>query len=73
MAAMCDRSVDPKAMDVFDVCMAKAPSVKTIEISLLAQEPATEGCRGSVIWITRGLLLEQTQIMLRMDLKEAGP
>ncbi|KIK72953.1 hypothetical protein PAXRUDRAFT_21402 [Paxillus rubicundulus Ve08.2h10] len=47
MAAMHDRSVNPKAMDVFDVRMAKAPSVKTIEISLLAQAPATEGCRGS--------------------------
>ncbi|KIK73510.1 hypothetical protein PAXRUDRAFT_20769 [Paxillus rubicundulus Ve08.2h10] len=73
MAAMRDRSVDPKAMDVFDVHMAKAPSVKTIEISLLAREPAAEGCRGLVTWIARGLLLEQTQIMLRMDLKEAGP
>ncbi|KIK80037.1 hypothetical protein PAXRUDRAFT_16006 [Paxillus rubicundulus Ve08.2h10] len=73
MAVMCDHSVDPKAMDVFDVCMAKAPSVKTIEISLLAWEPAAEGCRRLVTWIARGLLLEQTQIMLRMDLKEAGP
>ncbi|KIK72756.1 hypothetical protein PAXRUDRAFT_21622, partial [Paxillus rubicundulus Ve08.2h10] len=73
MAVMRDHSIDPKAMDVFDVRMAKAPSVKTIEISLLAREPAAEGCRGSVTWIARGLLLEQTQIMLRMDLKEAGP
>ncbi|KIK72783.1 hypothetical protein PAXRUDRAFT_21586 [Paxillus rubicundulus Ve08.2h10] len=73
MAAMRDCSVDPKAMDVFGVCMAKAPSVKTIEISLLAREPAAKGCRGSVTWIARGLLLEQTQIMLQMDLKEAGP
>ncbi|KIK72103.1 hypothetical protein PAXRUDRAFT_22396 [Paxillus rubicundulus Ve08.2h10] len=73
MAAMCDHSIDPKAMDVFDVRMEKAPSVKTIKISLLAQEPAAEGCRGLVTWIARGLLLEQTQIMLRMDLKEAGP
>ncbi|KIK75093.1 hypothetical protein PAXRUDRAFT_19289 [Paxillus rubicundulus Ve08.2h10] len=73
MAVMCDRSINPKVMDVFDVRMAKAPSVKTIEISLLAQEPAAEGCRGSVTWIARGLLLEQTQIMLQMDLKEAGP
>ncbi|KAF8833304.1 hypothetical protein BDN67DRAFT_1017717 [Paxillus ammoniavirescens] len=57
----------------FDVRIAKAPSVKTIEISLLAWEPIAEGCRGSVTWIARGLSLEQTQITLRMDLKEAGP
>lgn len=49
-----------------------APSVKTVEISLLAREPLTEGCRGSVTWIARGLQLEQTQIILRMDVKEVG-
>jgi hypothetical protein len=46
--------------------------VKTVEISLLAREPLTEGCRGSVTWIARGLQLEQTQIILRMDVKEVG-
>ncbi|KIK75478.1 hypothetical protein PAXRUDRAFT_18971 [Paxillus rubicundulus Ve08.2h10] len=73
MAVMRDRSIDPKAMNVFNVHMAKAPSVKTIKISLLAWEPAAKGCRGSVTWIARGLLLEQTQITLQMELKEAGP
>ncbi|KAF8835198.1 hypothetical protein BDN67DRAFT_913468, partial [Paxillus ammoniavirescens] len=71
--AMHERGIDPKAMDVFDVHIAKAPSVKTIKISLLAWEPIAEGCRGSVTWIARGLSLEQTQITLQMDLKEAGP
>ncbi|KAG1733409.1 uncharacterized protein EDB91DRAFT_1084462 [Suillus paluster] len=58
------RSTDPKAMDIYEVQLQKAPTRKEQELRLLeenGQQPAPARRRGAATWLAEGLSIEEAQ------------
>lgn len=88
--AITGRKTDPKAMDIFEIQMERgrclpasrgthsdlhpAPTVKVLELDLLAQQSGQQHrMHGSVSWIAEGLRIEEAQTALRLKVKQLGP
>ncbi|KAI6143082.1 hypothetical protein BKA82DRAFT_4017826 [Pisolithus tinctorius] len=57
----------PQAMDIYEVRLEKAPTMKAIEIDLIHKDHSFSSSRGSATWIAWALKVEQAQIVLAMD------
>ncbi|KAG1731224.1 uncharacterized protein EDB91DRAFT_1238979 [Suillus paluster] len=69
------RSTDPKAMDIYEVQLQKAPTRKEQELRLLeenGQQPAPARRRGVATWLAEGLSIEEAQVTLHMDIRRLG-
>ncbi|KAI6147060.1 hypothetical protein BKA82DRAFT_3980311 [Pisolithus tinctorius] len=56
-----------QAMDIYEVQLEKAPTMKAIEIDLIHKDHSFSSSRGSATWIAWALKVEQAQIVLAMD------
>ncbi|KIN97240.1 hypothetical protein M404DRAFT_32463 [Pisolithus tinctorius Marx 270] len=54
-------------MDIYEVRLEKAPTMKAIEIDLIHNDRSFSSSHGSATWIARALKVEQAQIVLAMD------
>ncbi|KAG1720913.1 uncharacterized protein EDB91DRAFT_1256780 [Suillus paluster] len=77
--AHANRLDDPTAMDIYEVRLEKAPTRKQQELRLLQaqnrpEHPVTNspGRRGAATWLATGLTIEESQISLARDVKQAG-
>ncbi|KAI6145957.1 hypothetical protein BKA82DRAFT_4016123 [Pisolithus tinctorius] len=52
-----------QAMDIYEVRLEKAPTMKAIEIDLIHNDRSFSSSHGSATWIARALKVEQAQIM----------
>ncbi|KIO14692.1 hypothetical protein M404DRAFT_118702, partial [Pisolithus tinctorius Marx 270] len=52
----------PQAMDIYEVRLEKAPTMKAIEIDLIHKDHSFSSSRGSATWIAQALKVEQAQI-----------
>ncbi|KAI6147700.1 hypothetical protein BKA82DRAFT_4014879 [Pisolithus tinctorius] len=62
VAQSCRRNT-PQAMDIYEVRLEKAPTMKAIEIDLIHKDHSFSSSRGSATWIARALKAEQAQII----------
>ncbi|KIK72444.1 hypothetical protein PAXRUDRAFT_21979 [Paxillus rubicundulus Ve08.2h10] len=61
-------------MDVYEIQLASAPSMKSIELAMLSGSPSkASSLRGSSTWLAQGLQIQQSQIQLRLEASSAGP
>ncbi|KAL4080464.1 hypothetical protein J3A83DRAFT_4366792 [Scleroderma citrinum] len=65
--ALQDRIQDPKAMDIFDVQLQKALSIKSIEMDLMDTQGLDDDLWDSATWIAHGFNIEEAQITLKLD------
>ncbi|KAL4062022.1 hypothetical protein J3A83DRAFT_4384184 [Scleroderma citrinum] len=65
--ALQDRIQDPKAMDIFDVQLCKAPSIKSIEMDPMDTQGLDDDLQGSATWFASGFNIEEAQIALKLD------
>ncbi|KIN96389.1 hypothetical protein M404DRAFT_163080 [Pisolithus tinctorius Marx 270] len=56
-----------QAMDIYEVQLEKAPTMKAIEIDLIHNNHSFSSSHGSATWIAWTLKVEQAQIVLAMD------
>ncbi|KAI6026871.1 hypothetical protein BKA83DRAFT_4050885, partial [Pisolithus microcarpus] len=64
---------DPSVMDVFEIQLKKAPTVHAIELHLLEKSTQQGGVHhGAASWITRGLAIEEAEIILNIHRKDGG-
>ncbi|KAI6010334.1 hypothetical protein EDC04DRAFT_2510232, partial [Pisolithus marmoratus] len=66
-AAFAKRTDDPRAMDIFDVQLQKAPTIKSIEIDLICAPKLAGHPWGSATWIACGLSIEEAQVSLACE------
>ncbi|KAI6019504.1 hypothetical protein BKA83DRAFT_4057093 [Pisolithus microcarpus] len=72
-AALLRRIHDPSVMDVFEIQLKKAPMVHAIELHLLEKSTQQGGVHhGTASWITRGLAIEEAEIILNIHRKDGG-
>ncbi|KIK75027.1 hypothetical protein PAXRUDRAFT_19338 [Paxillus rubicundulus Ve08.2h10] len=72
--AMKEREGNPEAMDVYEIWLASAPSMKSIELAMLSgSSSVAPGQRGLSTWLAQGLKIQQSQIQLRLEASSAGP
>ncbi|KAI5993816.1 hypothetical protein F5J12DRAFT_785937 [Pisolithus orientalis] len=60
----------PQAMDIYEVWLEKAPTMKAIEIDLIHNNHSFSSSHGSATWIAWALKVEQAQIVLAMDTQQ---
>ncbi|KAI6002609.1 hypothetical protein F5J12DRAFT_783782 [Pisolithus orientalis] len=53
----------PQAMEIYEVWLEKAPTMKAIEIDLIHNNCSFSSSHGSATWIAQALKVEQAQIM----------
>ncbi|KIO07966.1 hypothetical protein M404DRAFT_115357, partial [Pisolithus tinctorius Marx 270] len=70
--ALQDRVTDPSAMDIFEVQLRAAPTVRAIELTLLEEPRPSGSLHGAASWLARGLRLEEAITSLHMDRKDVG-
>ncbi|KAI6042078.1 hypothetical protein EDC04DRAFT_2564782 [Pisolithus marmoratus] len=58
---------DPEAMDIFDVQLQKAPTIKSIEMDLISASKLAGQLQGSATWIACGLSIEEAQVSLACE------
>ncbi|KAI6140527.1 hypothetical protein BKA82DRAFT_4363373 [Pisolithus tinctorius] len=63
VAQSCRRNT-PQAMDIYEVWLEKAPTMKAIEIDLIHKDHSFSSSRGSATWIAQALKAEQAQIYM---------
>ncbi|KAF9238952.1 hypothetical protein BU15DRAFT_74919 [Melanogaster broomeanus] len=71
--AMTEREGNPAAMDIYQIQLDRAPTMKSIELAMLSRShsiPSTR--RGSSTWLARGLHIQQSQIQLRLEALSFG-
>ncbi|KIO08023.1 hypothetical protein M404DRAFT_135296, partial [Pisolithus tinctorius Marx 270] len=56
-----------QAMDIYEVRLEKAPTMKAIEIDLIHNNHSFSSSHGSATWIAWALKVEQAQVVLAMD------
>ncbi|KAI5987916.1 hypothetical protein F5J12DRAFT_728321 [Pisolithus orientalis] len=66
VAQSCQQNT-PQAMDIYEVWLEKAPTMKAIEIDLIHNNHSFSSSCGSATWIAQALKVEQAQIVLAMD------
>ncbi|KAI5996974.1 hypothetical protein EDD15DRAFT_2364439 [Pisolithus albus] len=71
--ALLRRVHDPSVMDVFEIQLKKAPTVHAVELRLLEKSPQQGVHHGAASWITRGLAIEEAEIILNIYRKDSGP
>ncbi|KAG2116993.1 uncharacterized protein F5147DRAFT_768380 [Suillus discolor] len=74
-AAQDDRLHNPSSMDIYEVQLTKLPTRKQQELHLLnrqAQWPAGEIHRGAATWLASGIMLEEAQVALLIDVRKLG-
>ncbi|KAG1726509.1 uncharacterized protein EDB91DRAFT_1061574, partial [Suillus paluster] len=74
-AAQDDRLHNPGAMDIYEVQLTKALTRKQQELHLLnrqVQWPASKIHRGAATWLASGIMLEEAQVALLIDMKKLG-
>ncbi|KAI6155971.1 hypothetical protein BKA82DRAFT_3967208, partial [Pisolithus tinctorius] len=59
-----------QAMDIYEVWLEKAPTMKAIEIDLIHNDHSFSSSCGSATWIAWALKVEQAQIVLAMDKRQ---
>ncbi|KIM64056.1 hypothetical protein SCLCIDRAFT_23692 [Scleroderma citrinum Foug A] len=65
--ALENRGMDPKAMDIFEVQLEKAPTKKSIEMDIISNQESDGLLCGATTWMARVLQAEESQIILAMD------
>ncbi|KAI6138394.1 hypothetical protein BKA82DRAFT_4366513 [Pisolithus tinctorius] len=70
--ALQDRVDDPSAMDIFEVQLRAAPTVRAIELALLEEPRPSGSLHGAASWLAHGLRLEEAITSLHMDRKDVG-
>ncbi|KAG2058074.1 hypothetical protein BDR06DRAFT_968990 [Suillus hirtellus] len=73
--AQLHRSMDPLAMDIFDIQLQKAPMRKQQELALLSSQTSNGGGHakcGAATWITSGITIEELQISLLINIQRLG-
>ncbi|KIM50374.1 hypothetical protein SCLCIDRAFT_145643, partial [Scleroderma citrinum Foug A] len=68
--ALNDWLMDPRAMDIYDVQLEKAPTMKSLEMNLINWPQ--DQLRGSATWLAKALKVEEAQIMLAIDAHQAN-
>ncbi|KIM63572.1 hypothetical protein SCLCIDRAFT_116995 [Scleroderma citrinum Foug A] len=69
--ALANQILDPKAMDIFEVQLKKAPTSKSVEIDLISWQ-GEYGCpHGLVTWLAKALKLEEAQLVFALDSQRA--
>ncbi|KAG2069383.1 hypothetical protein BDR04DRAFT_1156750 [Suillus decipiens] len=66
---------NPAAMDLYDINIKKAPSKKEIELRLLEDgnsHNAAPSHRSVAMWISMGLVIEEAQIALLIEIQQMG-
>ncbi|KAI6142698.1 hypothetical protein BKA82DRAFT_4017945 [Pisolithus tinctorius] len=63
LVAQSCRQNTPQAMDIYEVQLEKAPTMKAIEIDLIHKDHSFSSSRGSATWIAWALKVEQAQII----------
>ncbi|KAI5993014.1 hypothetical protein EDD15DRAFT_2367807 [Pisolithus albus] len=72
-SALSGRVQDVSVMDIFEIQLKKeAPTIRTIELKLLEATSQPGVQRGAASWLTRGLEIEEAEIMLSITRKECG-
>ncbi|KIK12457.1 hypothetical protein PISMIDRAFT_120862 [Pisolithus microcarpus 441] len=70
-AALLRHIHDPSVMDVFEIQLKKALTVHAIELHLLEKSTQQGGVHhGAASWITRGLAIEEAEIILNIHRKD---
>ncbi|KAI6147871.1 hypothetical protein BKA82DRAFT_4014997 [Pisolithus tinctorius] len=59
-----------QAMDIYEVWLEKAPTMKAIEIDLIHNDHSFSSSCGSATWIAWALKVEQAQIVFAMDTQQ---
>ncbi|KAI6139439.1 hypothetical protein BKA82DRAFT_4020198 [Pisolithus tinctorius] len=59
-----------QAMDMYEVWLETAPTMKAIEIDLIHNDHSFSSSCGSATWIAQALKVEQAQIVLAMDTRQ---
>ncbi|KIM70529.1 hypothetical protein SCLCIDRAFT_18643 [Scleroderma citrinum Foug A] len=59
--ALAERLSNPKAMDIFEVQLKKAPSIKSVEMNLIEMQAAGDAPQGCATWMARALKVEEAQ------------
>ncbi|KAI5989479.1 hypothetical protein EDD15DRAFT_2364372 [Pisolithus albus] len=71
-SALGGRVRDVSVMDIFEIQLKKAPTVRAVELELL-EAPSQRGTRqGAASWITRGLGIEESEITLAITRKDSS-
>ncbi|KAI6000092.1 hypothetical protein EDD15DRAFT_2362665 [Pisolithus albus] len=71
-SALGGRVRDVSVMDIFEIQLKKAPTVRAVELELL-EAPSQRGTRqGATSWITRGLGIEESEITLAITRKDSS-
>ncbi|KAG1782095.1 hypothetical protein EV702DRAFT_1041810 [Suillus placidus] len=67
-------TINPKAMDIYEVQLQRVPTRKEQELQLLAngQRPDPACQRGVATWLAEGLSIEEAQLTLQLDLRRLG-
>ncbi|KAI6041034.1 hypothetical protein EDC04DRAFT_2566131 [Pisolithus marmoratus] len=71
-AALLHHIDDPSVMDIFEIQLKKAPTVHAIELQLLQKSTQQGIHHGAMSWITRGLAIEEGEIILKINEKDGS-
>ncbi|KAI6102536.1 hypothetical protein EV401DRAFT_1804675, partial [Pisolithus croceorrhizus] len=62
---------DASVMDIFEIQLKKAPTVRSVKLRLLQSTSQNGTHHGAASWLTRGLAIEEAEIMLSISQKDA--